>query len=260
MRERDAGRLISRYTPTAVKYDLSPPLRHTGPEVHDTNGPAELVRRVRRTDRLRDPRPDRDPFRPLPALIIEPDPPTGPHAAARSRPPIIRPRAARSSPRPPDGGQPGPTDGPALRCRPSSPPGASRSSGRRTVSRRRARAGRPLHRERRPQWLVGQRTPGKAATTKWGPRIRAVGAVLRHPLPFTTGIVLAMLVLGRNRRTDEFRPVLELLLASSCLAFQAQGAVRAVKLASGTGTGPTLLAGHGLACCRGRSSRRTPEP
>jgi ketosteroid isomerase-like protein len=38
MRARDAERLVSRYAPEAVKFDLAPPLRHTGPEVHDANG------------------------------------------------------------------------------------------------------------------------------------------------------------------------------------------------------------------------------
>jgi ketosteroid isomerase-like protein len=31
-------RLVSRYAPDAVQFDLAPPLRHTGPELHDANG------------------------------------------------------------------------------------------------------------------------------------------------------------------------------------------------------------------------------
>jgi len=38
MRARDAERLVSRYAPETVKFDLAPPLRHTGPELHDVNG------------------------------------------------------------------------------------------------------------------------------------------------------------------------------------------------------------------------------
>ena len=38
MRERDAERLVSRYAPDAVLFDLAPPLRHIGPELHDANG------------------------------------------------------------------------------------------------------------------------------------------------------------------------------------------------------------------------------
>jgi ketosteroid isomerase-like protein len=37
MRARDAEPLISRYAPETVKFDLSPPLQHMGPEVHDVN-------------------------------------------------------------------------------------------------------------------------------------------------------------------------------------------------------------------------------
>jgi len=37
MRAKDAERLIARYTPEAVKFDLAPPLRHTGAEVHDVD-------------------------------------------------------------------------------------------------------------------------------------------------------------------------------------------------------------------------------
>jgi uncharacterized protein (TIGR02246 family) len=38
MRDRDAERLVSRYAPDAVLFDLAPPLRHIGPELHDANG------------------------------------------------------------------------------------------------------------------------------------------------------------------------------------------------------------------------------
>ncbi|HEV7909325.1 MAG TPA: nuclear transport factor 2 family protein [Pseudonocardiaceae bacterium] len=38
MWERDAERLLARYAPEIVKFDLAPPLRHAGPEVHDVNG------------------------------------------------------------------------------------------------------------------------------------------------------------------------------------------------------------------------------
>jgi len=38
MRARDAERLVSRYAPGTVTFDLAPPLRHAGPEVHDANG------------------------------------------------------------------------------------------------------------------------------------------------------------------------------------------------------------------------------
>jgi ketosteroid isomerase-like protein len=38
MRARDAERLVSRYAPGAVTFDLAPPLRHAGPEVHDPAG------------------------------------------------------------------------------------------------------------------------------------------------------------------------------------------------------------------------------
>jgi ketosteroid isomerase-like protein len=37
MRGKDAEWLVSRYAPVAVKFDLAPPLQHTGPEVHDAN-------------------------------------------------------------------------------------------------------------------------------------------------------------------------------------------------------------------------------
>ena len=37
MRARDAEWLVSRFAPEAVKFDLAPPLRHTGPEVHDAD-------------------------------------------------------------------------------------------------------------------------------------------------------------------------------------------------------------------------------
>jgi ketosteroid isomerase-like protein len=35
MRVGDAKAVVALYTPDAVKYDLAPPLRHLGPEVHD---------------------------------------------------------------------------------------------------------------------------------------------------------------------------------------------------------------------------------
>lgn len=38
MRARDAERLVSRYAPEIVQFDLAPPLRHAGPEVRDPNG------------------------------------------------------------------------------------------------------------------------------------------------------------------------------------------------------------------------------
>ena len=38
MRTRDAQRLVSRYAPEIVKFDLGPPLRHTGSELHGANG------------------------------------------------------------------------------------------------------------------------------------------------------------------------------------------------------------------------------
>jgi ketosteroid isomerase-like protein len=38
MRIKDAEQLVARYAPEAVKFDLAPPLRHAGPEVHDANG------------------------------------------------------------------------------------------------------------------------------------------------------------------------------------------------------------------------------
>lgn len=38
MRARDAERLVSRYAPGAVTFDLAPPLQHTGPEVRDADG------------------------------------------------------------------------------------------------------------------------------------------------------------------------------------------------------------------------------
>jgi uncharacterized protein (TIGR02246 family) len=37
LRARDAERLLSLYAPDAVKFDLAPPLRHTGREVHDVD-------------------------------------------------------------------------------------------------------------------------------------------------------------------------------------------------------------------------------
>ena len=52
---KDAERLISRYAPGAVTFDLAPPLQHTGAEVHDVaalrkwlagfDGPMELEMR-----------------------------------------------------------------------------------------------------------------------------------------------------------------------------------------------------------------------
>lgn len=38
MRAGDADRLVARFAPDAVTFDLAPPLRHTGAEVHDTAG------------------------------------------------------------------------------------------------------------------------------------------------------------------------------------------------------------------------------
>jgi ketosteroid isomerase-like protein len=38
MRAGDAKAIVALYTPDAVKYDLAPPLRHAGPEVHDAEG------------------------------------------------------------------------------------------------------------------------------------------------------------------------------------------------------------------------------
>jgi len=38
MRARDAELLLSRYAPDIVQFDLAPPLRHTGSEVHDAAG------------------------------------------------------------------------------------------------------------------------------------------------------------------------------------------------------------------------------
>jgi ketosteroid isomerase-like protein len=38
MRARDAAALVSRYAPETVKFDLTPPLQHSGPEVHDVTG------------------------------------------------------------------------------------------------------------------------------------------------------------------------------------------------------------------------------
>lgn len=38
MRDRDADRIVAGYAPDAVKYDLAPPLRHTGAQVHDPDG------------------------------------------------------------------------------------------------------------------------------------------------------------------------------------------------------------------------------
>lgn len=37
IRAKDARRLFSGYAPDIVKYDLAPPLRRTGPEVHDVD-------------------------------------------------------------------------------------------------------------------------------------------------------------------------------------------------------------------------------
>ena len=37
MRAGDAKAVVALYTPDAVKYDLAPPLRHLGPEVHDAD-------------------------------------------------------------------------------------------------------------------------------------------------------------------------------------------------------------------------------
>ena len=38
MRVGDANAVVALYAPDAVKYDLAPPLRHTGAEVHDADG------------------------------------------------------------------------------------------------------------------------------------------------------------------------------------------------------------------------------
>jgi uncharacterized protein (TIGR02246 family) len=38
MRAGDAKAVVALYAPDAVKYDLAPPLRHTGAEVHDADG------------------------------------------------------------------------------------------------------------------------------------------------------------------------------------------------------------------------------
>lgn len=38
MRSGDAMRIIARYAPDAVVFDLAPPLRKVGPEVHDLEG------------------------------------------------------------------------------------------------------------------------------------------------------------------------------------------------------------------------------
>jgi ketosteroid isomerase-like protein len=38
MRGRDAERLVARYTPEIVSFDLAPPLQHTGAEVRDAGG------------------------------------------------------------------------------------------------------------------------------------------------------------------------------------------------------------------------------
>lgn len=38
MRERDAEALVSRYAPEVVKFDLDPPLRHSGPAVLEPDG------------------------------------------------------------------------------------------------------------------------------------------------------------------------------------------------------------------------------
>ncbi|WNV88489.1 nuclear transport factor 2 family protein [Umezawaea sp. Da 62-37] len=38
MEAKDAELLLSRYTADAVTFDLAPPLRHVGPEVHDVEG------------------------------------------------------------------------------------------------------------------------------------------------------------------------------------------------------------------------------
>jgi ketosteroid isomerase-like protein len=37
MRARDAERIVSRFAPEIVKFDLAPPLRHVGPEARDVN-------------------------------------------------------------------------------------------------------------------------------------------------------------------------------------------------------------------------------
>jgi ketosteroid isomerase-like protein len=50
MRARDAERLVSRYAREIVKFELVPPLRYTGPEVHDVNGLRSWFLRDRRTD------------------------------------------------------------------------------------------------------------------------------------------------------------------------------------------------------------------
>jgi ketosteroid isomerase-like protein len=38
MRAGDAKAVVALYPPGAVRYDLAPPLRHTGAEVHDVDG------------------------------------------------------------------------------------------------------------------------------------------------------------------------------------------------------------------------------
>lgn len=38
LRARDAERMIASYAPEIVQFDLAPPLRHVGPEVHDVAG------------------------------------------------------------------------------------------------------------------------------------------------------------------------------------------------------------------------------
>ena len=38
LRARDAEQMIASYAPQIVQYDLAPPLRHVGPEVHDVAG------------------------------------------------------------------------------------------------------------------------------------------------------------------------------------------------------------------------------
>ena len=41
METKDVTRLLARYTADAVRFDLAPPLRHVGPEVHDAEGTAK---------------------------------------------------------------------------------------------------------------------------------------------------------------------------------------------------------------------------
>ncbi|MEO6091017.1 MAG: DUF4440 domain-containing protein, partial [Umezawaea sp.] len=41
MEAKDVTRLLARYTADAVKFDLAPPLRRVGPEVHDVEGLAK---------------------------------------------------------------------------------------------------------------------------------------------------------------------------------------------------------------------------